>query len=128
MTDSHYLIMTLKEANKIFKYWQEYAEIHDKLFQIFWGDIPESFLPYPVDILEEALNVVAKNYFDLGDYKASKAVKNTIGWFLLYKKDEEAIDNIVNKLTLKDPKIKELLLRNLKRSRDSWAEFKNRIN
>ena len=59
--------MTLNEALIIFKSWQDYMEIADKFFRLMLP-IPESFLPYPADILEEALNIVAKHYFANGFY------------------------------------------------------------
>lgn len=119
--------MTIQEANKIFKDWQEYQEINDKLMKFFmFSGIPESFLPYPVEVLEEALNMVAKSYFDAGDHKTSKAVQETISFLLCYKEDEEALDAISNSTIRKDPRIKESLLSNLRESRDSWRKFKKR--
>ena len=53
--------MTLNEALIIYKSWQDYMEIGDKFFRLMLP-IPESFLPYPADILEEALNIVAEHY------------------------------------------------------------------
>ena len=117
--------MTLNEENKIFKEWKEYQEINDKLMKFFmFSGIPESFLPYPKETLEEALNIVAKAHFDAGDYKTSETIKTTISFLIFYKKDEEVFDNITNSTTLKDPKIKEALLNNLKKARDSWAKTK----
>ncbi len=119
--------MTINEANKIFRDWKEYAEINDKLMKFFmFSGIPESFLPYPKEMLEEALNIVAKNYFDSGDHKASEAVKNTIAFLIFYKSDEEAFDTITNNLMIKDTKIREAILNNLKEARDSWTKFKDK--
>ena len=62
--------MTKEEARIIFKSWQDYQEIGDR-FLSFMLRVPESFLPYPADTLEEALNIIAKDYFDSGDKETS---------------------------------------------------------
>lgn len=119
--------MTIQEADKLFKDWQEYQEINDKLVKFFmFSGIPKSFLPYPEEVLEEALNMVAKSYFDAGDHKTSKNIQETIASLLFYKEDEEVFEEMTNSAIRKDPKIKEALLNNLRESRDSWAKFKKR--
>lgn len=118
--------MTFDEADKIFKSWQEYVEIAGKLEKIF-STIPESFLPYPVEILEEALNIVAKRYFDTGDRKMSKTIQETIAAFLwTHEKDETAIESMEKNLDLmlKHPELREVKLAKLKECRDSWAKIK----
>jgi hypothetical protein len=118
--------MKFDEAQKIFKYFQEYVEISDKLSKIFYK-IPESFLPYPLPVLEEAINVLAKNYFDAGDYEKSKTIQSAINFLLFYSKDEEAIESMKQNLTImsQNPELKKTYLENLKSSRDSWAKSKN---
>jgi len=60
--------MTFEDANKIFQDWQRYMEINNKLSKIFMGfSLPKSFLPYPMEVLEEAINIVAKAYSDNKD-------------------------------------------------------------
>jgi hypothetical protein len=57
-------IMTPIEAEEIFKVWKEwYWPCHFLLDSVFGPGIPESFLPYPKDVLEEALNIIAKRYY-----------------------------------------------------------------
>jgi hypothetical protein len=115
--------MTINEATKIFNYWKEYAEINSKLMQLMCP-IPESFLPYPKETLEEALNIISKIYFDSGDFKTSEAIKDTMCFLLSYIKDEEAYDMFINSTVFKDPKLREAILNNLKKTRDSWAKYK----
>ena len=115
--------MTTEKANKIFRNWKEYVEINDKLSKIFMA-IPESFLPYPIEVLEEALNIIAKSYFDKRDYKACHVVQESICTLGSYKDDEEAIKTIIDDFILKDSKSRELFLANLKKARDSWAKLK----
>jgi len=121
--------MTLEEANRIFRAWQEYIEISDKLRQLF-VTIPESFLPYPSDVLEEALNVVAKDYFDSGDKETSKKIQELLVYHLAaYTDDAEALEGMEKKLalTLINPELKDAVITNLKRTRDSWDNHKRNI-
>lgn len=120
---TRWYFMTFDEADKIFGHWIEFVEINDKLSNIF-SSIPKSFLPYPVEALEEALNIVAKNYFDQGDLKASSNIQESIASLIRYKDDEEAIENILESLSLKDPSLRKIYLGNLKKARDSWAKLK----
>jgi len=84
--------MDIFEANKIFKSWQQwYWPCHCVLWRVFFfSGIPESFLPYPKDVLEDALNIVAKSYWDEGDRKTSNLISGSISALIFYKKDEEA--------------------------------------
>jgi hypothetical protein len=117
--------MTPQEAEKIFRAWQEYIEINDKMDKVF-SSIPESFLPYPVKVLEEALNIEAKKYFDAGDKKMSRNIQEVMCTLIRYKDDEEALKSIHQKLDLilNNPEIKEVILAGLKNTCDFWADFK----
>jgi hypothetical protein len=135
--------MTLNEAQEIFKSWQDYQEIADKLHTVF-SVVPESFLPYSIDTLEEALNIVAEDYFNNGNQKAAKNIQETMsayltGYYLASSEgklkassskltDEETIQRMKKDLDfmLENPELLEAKLKNLKRSFDSWAEFKKR--
>lgn len=118
--------MTTEEANQIFENWKEYAEIDDKLDQIFGTSIPQSFLPYPAEVLEEALNIIAKRYFDTGRHEMSKAVQMSIIQVGRYQDDDTALDDLAKLLIMfsASPDLKAARLANLKRSRDSWARLK----
>ena len=134
--------MTFDEASKIFKSWQDYIEIADKLSKIF-SVVPESFLPYPVETLEEALNMIAKHAFDSGNKKMADSIQKTMGHLVGYYlttstgklavaddklTDEEVIKKMKRDLDFmfEDPELLKTKLENLKKSRDSWAEFKER--
>jgi len=129
--------MTINEAQVIFKSWQDYMEIADK-FNRLMLPVPESFLPYPADVLEEALNIIAKYYFDSGNKKMSENIKETKMSYLLpffmtnaetgsRRTDEEAITGMKKMLDLieQDPKLKKALLKSLKECQDGW--IKSRI-
>ena len=121
--------MTNQEADQIFKEWQEFAEINDKLLKIFSTAIPESFLPYSKEILEEVMNTVAKRYFDAGDHKATKLIQEQMSSVMFYQDDGEAIKQLVDGWVLKDTEIRKARLKNLRAARDSWAKFKQeRLN
>jgi hypothetical protein len=121
--------VTKEEAKIIFKSWQDYIETADK-FSKLWLPVPESFLPYPVKLLEEAINIVAEGYFDSGDHKMVKVIHETIGYLAWSTKDggvmtdEEALNGMKSKLEtiLRDPELTKALLRNLKASQESWMK------
>ena len=128
--------MTINEAQVIFKSWQDYMEIADK-FNRLMLPVPESFLPYPADVLDEALNIIAKYYFDSGNKKMTENIKGTMSYLLPFfmtnaetgarRTDEEAITDMKKMLDLIEqyPKLKKALLKSLKESQDSW--IKSRI-
>lgn len=129
--------MNKEQAFRIYEEWQTNIEILDKITKIF-SVIPESFLPYSVETLEKALNIVAEDYHNKGEYKT---VENIWALFAghavgLYKQaedgtsrkitDEEALVAMKEKLeiTLENPKLKEVHLNNLDTASKSWAEHK----
>lgn len=117
--------MTKEQADKIFKEWQAYVEIADKLSNIFTV-VPESFLPYPLKTMEEALNIVAKKYFDSGNKEMSKNIQETMVSWLNCKEDEEALILMKKdlELTLSNKDLREVRLENLRRSSKSWQDLK----
>jgi hypothetical protein len=126
--------MTNEEARIIYKSWQNYMEIADKFFRLMLP-VPESFLPYPADTLEEALNITAKDFFDSGDKEASDTIKNSMALYLLpffnekgVVKDGEAITNMKKMLDLieQSPELKKALLEKLKESQDGWIKSRNK--
>lgn len=134
--------MTLQEAKKIFKDWQSYQEIADKMSHIF-TIVPESFLPHPVSKLEEALNIVAKFCFDSGDKETANNIKETMGMHLMgyfikttngkiescdQISDGEVLERMKKSLDMisENTELKEVKLKSLKECSDSWLEFRNR--
>ena len=125
--------MTINEAQVIFKSWQTYMEIADK-FNRLMLPVPESFLPYPADVLEEALNIIAKYFFDSGDKKMSENIINSMSYLLPFFMtkaetrsrctDEEVITDMkkMSDLIEQDPKLKKALLKSLKECQDSWVK------
>ncbi len=119
--------MSIEKAQKIFQEWKNYIEIHTKLSTIF-EKIPESFLPYPVKILEEALNIIAEDYFNKGNYRMSDNIKELLSDLYIYTKDEEAIKTIINSFSQENLEIINLHFALLKEVRDSWLKSKYKNN
>jgi hypothetical protein len=136
--------MEFKEAEKIFKDWQNYQEIADKMSRVF-VIVPESFLPHPVNKLEEALNIITKYFFDSGDKIMAENIRETMGAYLIgyFTKisngkvescdkisDEEALQRMKKSLDMKleNQELKETVLKSLKECSDSWLEFRIKNN
>jgi hypothetical protein len=124
--------MTDDEANIIFARWQQYTEIIDK-FRALMLTPPPSFLPYPPDVLEDAINIVAKSYFDSGDSKTAITLQRhmtlSLGRYFRPEKnrtvtDEEALAEMAERLSLilSNPPLKAELLGNLRNLQRGWME------
>jgi len=117
--------MTLDEANRIVRIWGAYLEYcHDRLQALFIANIPESLLPYPPAMLEEALNIIAKHYHDIGDYDKSKLIQKSFDALLLYDNDEESIQGAAKIFNM--PEVREAIISNMKKVRRNW--IKTQVN
>jgi hypothetical protein len=133
-----HVIMKKEEAVIIFESWQNYIEIADKFSKLMLC-VPESFLPYPAKTLEEALNIMVKDFLDSGNKKMAESIQETMAGYLLFffskreddlTKDEEAITLMKKMLDMIEeyPDLKKTLLNNLKECQDSWIKSRNKIN
>jgi hypothetical protein len=114
--------MNLLEADKIVQIWGRYLEYaQGKLGFIFGAHIPRSFLPFSIEILEEAMNVVAKHHHSMGNYDAAKTVQGGIGVLAMYDDDEEAIIQAAKRFN--DPKWREAILPAFKAFQEKWIEL-----
>jgi len=114
--------MTITEAEQIFDVWRQwYWPTHIILESIFLGCIPESFLPYSQDILEEALNIVAKQYHDSGDYQTSNHIQTTIASLFEYENDEKALKQAADMLS--NPELMEVFLLKISRYKMDWQNW-----
>lgn len=121
--------MKTEEAEKIFRSWQEYMEIADKLSKTLGPSLPESFLPYPTQALEEALNIMAEKFFNAGDKKKVETIEETkTGFLWQYEDDAVALESISKHLNLilKNPDLKKVKTEKLRETRDSWAKLRER--
>ncbi len=121
----------------VFESWREYLET-DERFRILLLNPPESFLPYPLGVVAEAVNIVVKDYSDAGDVINAKMIKKLMGvrtdYFitasdgkLVAKEsgtDEEMLVEMKESLDsiLGDPALKKTVLADLKKAQDKWME------
>lgn len=87
--------MTTEEADKIVNIWGKYLE-HvfgrlNMLFSLAGGKIPESLLPYPKKTLEKALHIMDKHYYDVGNKRGMKLMRETMMLLVLYDDDDKTI-------------------------------------
>jgi len=108
--------MTFNEADKMVRIYGRYLEYCSHILMIFGSHLPESFLPFPKDTLEEALNIVAEHYHKAGDQHGVKLIQEVAACLPWYGDDEESLLEVAKKIN--DPKCrKEFLLPVLKKER-----------
>lgn len=83
--------MTFEHADKIVTIYGRYLEYCSKITFVFLTKIPESFLPFPKDIIEEALNIMAEHYYKIGDMHGVNLMRETCAELIPYIDDEEAL-------------------------------------
>ena len=114
--------MNFTEANKIFKIWSKwYWPSHFILHSVFLNKIPESFLPYQKNVLEEALNIIAKQYYDNGDFKVSKNIQESIASLAAYVRDDDALQQVSDRLS--DVKMREAILIYISNFKKDWKNW-----
>jgi hypothetical protein len=84
--------LTLVEADHIVAVWGSYLEHSGGLRIIFGHNIPESLLPYPIAILQGALNKMEEYYFQHGKHDRVKLLEEIEVTLMQYTNDEEAIE------------------------------------
>lgn len=117
------------EAWKVFSSWQQYLEVADK-FKRMMLIPPQSFLPYPAEMLERACDVVAKEYFDKGDKQTATEIQRLMVLYLgpYFHPDgfseEQALARMHKMLglILGDAELRQTILRNLADSQQSWID------
>jgi len=116
--------MDFKEAEKITSNYGGFVEwIYFRLKPIFWNKIPKSLLPYSIEYIEEALNIVAKSYHEKGDQKMVKNIQETQILLVSFVDDEEAILNSAK--MLKDKKWFDGMLKIVQDFRQLYGEPKH---
>ena len=129
--------MTKEQAKIIYDNWKVNIEVFDKILCVF-DVVPESFFPYNTKILEEALNIVAKDYYDMGNKKMAENIKETMtyqmgGLWLIGEDspgrkitDEEVLSHMKKNLDyiFANPELKRTTLQSLNEIRNSWAKLK----
>ena len=114
--------MTLNEANKIVQIYGKYLEyIGGKLLTIFCARIPQSLLPYPKDVLEEALNIMAEYHHKAGNHNVVNSIQTTIAALIGYVDDEEAILQAAKNFN--EPGWRKTMLSAIKKSQHDWIKM-----
>jgi len=114
--------MTFIEADKIFKVWSQwYWPFHSMLYSIFSSNIPESFLPYSIDDLNEAITIIANHYNDIGDQESAELVYKSIDSLLFYKKDDDAFRQASKNMS--NSETKEIILTRITNFKKDWIKF-----
>lgn len=113
--------MTFNEADKIVHIYGRYLEYCSRIVMIFGSSMPESFLPFPKDTLEEALNIMAEHYHKAGDQHRVNLMQEVAASLPTYIDDEEAILEAAKKFN--DPECrKAFLLPVLKQGQKDWIK------
>lgn len=118
--------MKIEEAIKIYEIWQQWSwPFHSLLFSIFQSNIPESFLPYPKDVLNEALEEILNLYStNSKEFEAVNYTKSSLQWSFSDGKD--ALDLYKRKLS--DPEMVEIISVNIKKYTDDWVKWAEEKN
>lgn len=84
--------MLYEDAHQIMLAWAKHLEaLHERYAALFISSIPSSLLPESRERIVAAMNIVAKSYFDAGDYQTSEELKQAMGPLALYADDDEAL-------------------------------------
>lgn len=111
--------MEIKEALEIFDVWRNWFDpCHTILLTAFMSHIPESFLPYSIDVLNEALTIVA-NIVVSDDKKMAKAIIVTRNCLSFYSDDEEGYHMLSKMLSM--PGMVKAMAERVKRNKDYWG-------
>jgi hypothetical protein len=125
-----------QEAYIIFESFKGYVEVADKFSRLMITP-PESFLPYPACQMEEALDMVARDFTNNGDHKTANDIQSLAIRYVGCYYSAEKERNITDLEALKDMKraIDLLLskesfalemLENVRDGQRSWMETRNK--
>jgi hypothetical protein len=93
--------LTLGEAENIVTIWSIFIEHTEGFRYIFLSDIPESVLPFPIEIIKGALNKMEAYYYEQGDHERVKLLELIEGDLILYTYDKEAMNGAISKFNKK---------------------------
>lgn len=114
--------MTIDEADKVVSIWGKYLEYCSGRFNMIFlhnkGKIPESLLPFPKLVLEDALNIMDKHYFDTGNKRGMELMRATMVELVLYEDDEKALQNAGESLS--DPEKRKRIVTAIKDWQRTW--------
>lgn len=94
--------LTLEEAKKIVNVWGVFLEHSGGLRILFGINIPRFLLPYPIEIIQGALNKMEAFYYNEGKQDRVKLLEETEMILIQFSDDKEAIETAINRLSNKD--------------------------
>ncbi|MBN2270946.1 MAG: hypothetical protein JXN61_10050 [Sedimentisphaerales bacterium] len=84
--------MNLKQAQKVVSDYGGFMECALRPFHIiFMAYIPKSLLPYPLQYIEDAINIVGKYHHELGNTAKVNTLQECHAFLLGFEDDEKAI-------------------------------------
>jgi hypothetical protein len=118
--------MTLNEASKITQIWGRYLEyMGGKFLIVFGARVPESFLPFPIDNIAEALNMMIEYHNKRGNKREVEGLKGSFGALTMYVDDEEAILNAAENFN--EPMWREKFIPALKKFQNDWIKTQEKL-
>lgn len=112
--------LTLEEAQNIVNIWGVHLEHAGMLRILFMAGIPESLLPYPIDIIQGALNKMEAYYWKQGQHDRVKLLEETEVLLVQYSHDEKAIKEFMSRFS--DKKIMKVIIESIQKHQLSQAE------
>lgn len=94
--------LTVEEAENIVQVWGIFLEHSGGLRTFFRIDAPRSLLPYPIEIIQGALNKMEALYWKEGNKERVKLLEETEMLLMQFADDKEAIENTIERLKNKD--------------------------
>lgn len=120
--------MNLKQAQKVVSDYGGFIEyaLYRYNVVVFLEGIPESLLPYPPPVIEDAINIVAKYYHDYGNNKKAEALHECHACLRFFKDDEKSILEAV-KYSNKMPDLNTQLIKGF-RSKEVQRYFLEKVD
>jgi hypothetical protein len=92
--------ISLEMAHAIKMDWSKFVEItNGNLMMLFGTKIPQSLLPYPKNIIKQALDLVAEYFCSIGNQKAVDAIEFMKPVLECYVDDEVGISAAAGRFT-----------------------------
>ncbi|OGH23456.1 MAG: hypothetical protein A2629_00215 [Candidatus Levybacteria bacterium RIFCSPHIGHO2_01_FULL_41_15] len=104
--------LTLEEAQNIVNIWGIFLEHSGGVRMLFATDIPQSILPFPIEILQGALNKMEAYYYELGMQDRVKLLESTEAMLMQYEEDDEAMKATAKRYA--DKKFRDVFITGLK--------------
>lgn len=112
--------LTLEEAENIVQVWGIFLEHSGGLRTFFGIDIPRSLLPYPIEIIQGALNKMEALYWKAGNKERVKLLEETEMLLMQFSDDKEAIENTIKRL--QDEDWQEIVISSIKNYQKSQSQ------